>query len=778
MGLLTNISIHRKLILMQLTTAVVVIVLCSLTFVVIDYKAMRENKIKSSSSIAQVIGSNTVAPILFGDTETAYETLTDLNVESTITNASIIDTTGKVFAAFTRKQADPFTFSYVPKMNMFSHTSGNDLFVYYKIFSNKEWLGTVCLKVDLSDIQAQLYKKMKLALLIIFIGGLLAYFLAYFLQKYISTPIIDLVNVMEDVMKSGNFSLRSRFKGKDEVAKLSMAFNKMIEKIEKHDHTLSETNNQLELRVKERTQELVEKNAKLIAAKKIAEESKTVKEQFLASMSHEIRTPLNAILGFQELLKETQLNPEQREYVESIDFAGKNLLVIINDILDLSKIEAGKFIFEEASFSVTEIIRSVVELVEHRAQEKDIQISIKIDPASPEYLMGDSARLSQILLNLIGNAIKFTEKGEVSISTEVLEDTGLDIKYKFSIKDTGIGIPPEKIKLIFERFTQGSSDTTRKYGGTGLGLTIVQQLVELQGGKIEVESKEGVGSTFNFIMRFKKTTEKPSVDITKNVGVTSDSNESYSVLLAEDIPLNQRLVQKIMAKWKYKLDIANNGAEAIEKLKEKDYDLILMDIQMPEIDGYTATRIIRDMKDYRKKNIPIIAITAHASNSEAERCINIGMNAYVSKPFNANYLKKVIMQLMNKSGKPEKVVVKNVSKGKPLFNLDYLIDHADGDKEFIIEMITLFINDVPQALTKLKSSIDQKNYGDIKIYAHSMKGLFLTLGIEETGDIIKQVERLADNKYPIEEIRLKYNEIEKCYNEVKDPLKMEIEELK
>jgi CheY-like chemotaxis protein len=233
-----------------------------------------------------------------------------------------------------------------------------------------------------------------------------------------------------------------------------------------------------------------------------------------------------------------------------------------------------------------------------------------------------------------------------------------------------------------------------------------------------------------------------------------------------------------MAKWKYRLDMANNGAEAIEKLKEKDYDLILMDIQMPEIDGYTATRIIRDMKDERKKNIPIIAITAHASNSEAERCINIGMNAYVSKPFNANYLKKVIMQLMNKTGKPEKVVVKNVSKGKPLFNLDYLIDHADGDKEFIIEMITLFINDVPQALTKLKTSIDQKNYGDIKIYAHSMKGLFLTLGIEETGDIIKQVERLADNKYPIEEIRLKYNEIEKCYNEVKEPLKMEIKELK
>ncbi|MDF2438642.1 MAG: rpfC 3 [Bacteroidota bacterium] len=762
---------------MQLTTAIVVIVLCSVIFVMIDYKAMKESKVRSISSIAQVLGTNTIAPILFGDAEAAYENLTDLNVETNITNASVIDTTGKVFASYTREGAEPYAFQYQPERIASYKFSDDDLLIYSKIKNHGEWVGTICLKVDLSDIQGQLYKKIRLALGIVVIAALLAYFLAYFLQKYISKPITDLVTVMEQVMESGNYSLRSKFKGKDEVAKLSMAFNKMIGEIQHHDQVLSETNNQLERRVEERTLELREKNEKLVAAKALAEQSKTVKEQFLASMSHEIRTPLNAILGFQELLKETPLTAEQKEYVESVDFAGKNLLVIINDILDLSKIEAGKFVFEETEFNLDEIIKSVIELVEYRSYEKNLSLSLEIDAAIPKSLMGDSARLSQILLNLIGNAIKFTEKGQVMISADLLEETSTDVKCKFTVRDTGIGIPKDKIKMIFERFTQASSDTTRKYGGTGLGLTIVQQLVELQGGSIDVESEVGKGSSFSFHLRFKKTVGGQEKISQSDQRITANPNVRYRVLLAEDIPLNQRLVQKIMMKWQFSLDIANNGAEAIEKLKKNNYDLILMDIQMPEIDGYTATKIIRAMEDPVKKDIPIIAITAHASNSEAEKCINIGMNAYISKPFNAGNLKKIILQLMSKTKPESHKLVKESAENNGQFSLDYLTEHADGDNEFIIEMISLFLKDVPVALSRLWNAIEAADYTAIKTYAHSMKGLFLTLGISETGLVIKAIEKSAERKASIDEIILKYKEIEAMYEEVKDPLRIEIEKL-
>lgn len=780
MSFLANISIHRKLTLMQTTTAILGIIMCAITFVILDYKAMRENTAKSISSIARVIGTNTVAPLVFGDTEATYETLTDLQVETNITNASIIDTSGKVFAAYTRKGAGSFNFTHLPKTETLTVFENSNLFVYYKIHNKQEWLGTVCLKVDLSEIEEQLYQKIKFAIVIIIIGAFLAYLVAYFLQKYISRPIIDLVNVMENVMETNNFSLRSNFIGKDEIAKLSMAFNKMLGKIEKHDQTLSETNNELEIRVKDRTQELVEKNEKLIAAKAVAEQSKIVKEQFLASMSHEIRTPLNAILGFQELLKETPLSSEQKEYVESIDFAGKNLLVIINDILDLSKIEAGKFTFEEAGFTPEKIIRSVVELVEHRAQEKKLKINIQTDPTIPSYLVGDPSRLSQILLNLIGNAIKFTETGEVNISTKLIEESADKVYCKFTVQDSGIGIPSEKIKIIFERFTQASSDTTRKYGGTGLGLTIVQQLVELQGGKVEVESEVNKGSTFSFYLPFKKTTEVPVDDLLKDSDISNaDANQQLYILLAEDIPLNQRLIQKIMQKWGYKLDVANNGAEALEFINKNNYDLILMDIQMPEVDGYTATKIIRAMTDPQKKNIPIVALTAHASNSEAERCINIGMNAYISKPFNSANLKKIILQVIGKiTHKFDEPAKAAVSQNQPLYNLDYLIEHAEGDKDFIIEMITLFINDVPVALNKLREAINLKDYEGIKTFSHSMKGLFLTLGIQKTGDRIKEIEKAAERQASIDEIIPKFKVIEDAYQQAKEPLLDEIEKLK
>lgn len=421
--------------------------------------------------------------------------------------------------------------------------------------------------------------------------------------------------------------------------------------LRKHaNEKIQQMNIELEQRVLERTAQLQANNIELQKAKVMAEESKVAKELFLASMSHEIRTPLNAIIGFQQLLKSTTLNDEQKEYVESIDFAGRNLLVIINDILDLSKIEAGKFQFDEVQFSVHDIVKSVIELVNHRAKEKNIKLYIYVDASIPQVLFGDSARLSQVLLNLVGNAIKFTETGEVKISANYLSETDNEVWCEFAVEDTGIGIAPERLPHIFERFTQESVETNRAYGGTGLGLTISKYLVEMQGGKINVKSEKGKGSVFTFEIKFKKQSSKSPFNYHNPEGEDElNMTRKLSILLAEDVLLNQRLVVKIMEKWGHDLDIAENGRVAFEKVKERDYDLILMDIQMPVMDGYAATQLIRSMPDLKKQSIPIIALTAHASNAEAEKCINLGMNAYLAKPFNQQNLFQIINQLVNKN---------------------------------------------------------------------------------------------------------------------------------
>lgn len=783
MSLFTNISIHRKLILIQVLTAFVVIILCSVTFFVVDYKSMCENKNKSLLSIAKVIGTNSVAPLLFNDRESSEEILSDLKVETNITNACVMDTSGEILGNYIRENSEDYFFKLKTDKTEFSEFTADDLFIYFKIVHEKEWIGTVCLKAELSDIKGQLMSKIKIGVLVILVGFVFAFLLSVFLQKYISKPIIKLVDVMENVIQTRNYSIRTSHHGKDEIAKLSDAFNKMLEQIEKHDQTLSETNNLLEARVKERTQELIVKNEKLHTANTLAEQSKLAKEQFLASMSHEIRTPLNAIIGFQSLLRETPLNEEQKEYVDSIDFAGRNLLVIINDILDLSKIEAGKFEFTEDDLNVNQIIESTLELLEYRAREKQIELIFKPDEKIPLSLVGDAARFNQILLNLVGNAIKFTEKGNVTVLTKLIELEENDVLCEFEISDTGIGIPHDKLKLIFERFTQASTETTRKYGGTGLGLTIVQQLLSLQGGKIEVSSKVGEGSVFKFYLRFKKAVAgiyTPTTYMKQPTGFFKKENQmKHKILLAEDTPLNQRLIKKVTQKWGDELDIAANGLEAIEKLKINQYDIVLMDIQMPEMDGYMATQVIRSLEDPVKRTIPIIALTAHASKEEAERCLGIGMNAYISKPFNPDFLRETIIQLTSNTMLTEDTELKNVVTGTTgPYDLTYLKEHAEGDSAFLIEMIGIFLTDTPQLLEELKADINSNDYKKIKVTSHSMKGLFLTLGMNDAAATLKEIETMAHDGISIESIKLNFEKVDTAFRKCVDPLNIELEKIK
>lgn len=383
----------------------------------------------------------------------------------------------------------------------------------------------------------------------------------------------------------------------------------------------------------------------LIITQKKAEHAAAIKEQFMANMSHEIRTPLNAIIGFNARLNKTKLDAEQKEYAEAVQSSGENLLAIVNDILDFSKIEAGMVRIEKIRFNLPNLLQSLITMFVGQAKEKQVNLELKISQNVPQFILGDPTRLTQILINLIGNALKFTNQGSVCVEVDLISIHDKNATIIFKVIDTGIGIPTEKMPEIFERFTQAKSDTSRIFGGTGLGLSIAKKLVELQSGTIQVESIQGKGSEFSFNIPY-IITEGEDNDLKKN-----NDNEkkieitgNLKILVVEDNILNQKLASFMLKDWNIDFDICDNGKLAVEKLKSKKYNLILMDIQMPEMNGYEATEYIRNQL---KLTIPIIAMTADALPGEKEKCISFGMTDYISKPIKAIDLKNLISTYIN-----------------------------------------------------------------------------------------------------------------------------------
>jgi len=386
-----------------------------------------------------------------------------------------------------------------------------------------------------------------------------------------------------------------------------------------------------------------EAKSKAESATRIAEDAVKAKQQFLSNMSHEIRIPMNSIIGFTKVVLKTDLSAKQKEYLTAIKISGDALIVLLNDILDLAKVDAGKMIFEQIAFNMATSVSAMLHLFETKIQEKNLELVKEYDNKIPEVLVGDPVRLHQIILNLVSNAVKFTTKGKITVSVHLLNEDEEKLMIEFAVTDTGIGIAKEKIEHIFENFQQASSDTARLYGGTGLGLAIVKQLVEAQGGTIIVKSKLKEGSTFSFILSFQKT--KAEAELETETFEVDEGVKNIKVLVVEDSALNQLLMKTLLDDFELEHDIAANGKLAIEMLKNKSYDVVLMDLQMPEMNGFEATGYIRNQM---KSNIPIIALTADVTTADLQKCTAVGMNDYISKPVDERLLYGKIVDLLKK----------------------------------------------------------------------------------------------------------------------------------
>lgn len=494
--------------------------------------------------------------------------------------------------------------------------------------------------------------------------------------------------------------------------KLNNDQKKALETLAKHVIT------QLELRAN---------NIELKHQTHLAQLAVAAKDTFLANMSHEIRTPMNAIIGFTDLLAQTNLDPIQSVYINNVQIAGDNLLTLINDILDLSKIESGLLSIESHPFNLKNTLKHIYDLLKVKASEKNVEFNLFLDADMPEFIAGDKGRLNQIVMNLAGNAIKFTNEGEVTISVKKTAATADGYTIRFSVKDTGIGIPEDKLETIFERFSQAEESTTRLYKGTGLGLNIVKQLVELQNGTIEVKSKIGRGSEFFFSLDFKKVDLSEIVPVTEVV-LEDKPLQKLSILLCEDNILNQNLAKSVIRNFGFDLDIANNAAECIDLLLNTTYDLILMDLQMPVRDGYQTTLFIRNEL---KLEIPIVAMTAHSLIGEQQKCFDIGMNGYITKPYKQADLLNTILGVISK--KPE-------SQDCDI-DFSYLNELSDGNQEFIKEMIDLFVSKVPSDMNQLEKAIDEKDYATIRGIAHTLRSSLSIFKLEALFEHLDPIEK-------------------------------------
>lgn len=643
--------IKHKLDRMMVRTVSLALGAVALVLLVYQGWTFREGMLERLSVVAQIAGKNLTAALEFEDQRQAQLLIESLRAEEDIVAVSVYDRSANFFAGYT--QTEGSTIQPLPDPGTLAsrdHRQEHGIHVIRHaatIYLHNEPVGAIVIWASPRRLLEQWGASLLLVIAVSLISGWLALRSAAKLQKRIVEPITDLARSMRQFTQTQDFGMRVQSSVDDEVGQLSDSFNDMLshlqirgQALDERNRELARSNSNLEQAVQEATE-----------ARRVAEQAARVKAMFLANMSHEIRTPINGILGMTELLLRSPLSPDQGKQVQLVLDSGRSLLSIINDILDISKLEAGKLVITPADFDLRRVLEELLNLFQQSAREKGLLLELNMAASVPQACRADAGRLRQILANLLGNALKFTEQGRVSVTVSVIEQVGNKAILKFEVRDTGIGIPVAQHSTIFEEFNQGDSSTTRRYGGTGLGLAIAQHLTRLMGGQMGLQSEPGEGSTFWFTLPVDAVAVPASalLDHANKESPPGDLKLAYPcrVLVVDDHLVNQLVVRTTLDLMGCATHVAGGGKDGVQAALEQSFDLVLMDCQMPDIDGYEATRQIRQWEALQGPayvRVPIVALTAHAMQGDREKCETAGMDDYLSKPCSAQALFEMLQR--------------------------------------------------------------------------------------------------------------------------------------